>query len=105
MKVSNNYATTKVSNNYATTFKLSKTRQVLWIEDKNKIANIRIEAGGTLHQKRDFGKYPEQAWEFRYGNLRDYSVYKVTVTDILGYHASRTYKKQSNGIWKLKTLN
>ena len=98
------YVTVKVSNNYATTFKL-KANKVLWIEDKNKIANIRIEAGGRVYYKRDFGKYPVQVWTVSYGSLQNYSEYKVTVTDVLGHHASHTYKKQSNGKWKLKTLN
>lgn len=98
------YVTVKVSNNYATTFKL-KANKVLWIEDKNKIANIRIEAGGRVYYKRDFGKYPVQVWTVSYGSLPNYSEYKVTVTDVLGHHASHTYKKQSNGKWKLKTLN
>ena len=98
------YVTVKVSNNYATTFKL-KANKVLWIEDKNKIANIRIEAGGRVYYKRDFGKYPVQVWTVSYGSLPNCSEYKVTVTDVLGYHASHTYKKQSNGKWKLKTLN
>lgn len=90
--------------NYATTFKL-KANKVLWIEDKNKIANIRIKAGGRVYYKRDFGKYPVQVWTVSYGSLPNYSEYKVTVTDVLGHHASHTYKKQSNGKWKLKTLN
>ena len=98
------YVTVKVSNNSATTFKL-KANKVLWIEDKNKIANIRIEAGGRVYYKRDFGKYPVQVWTVSYGSLPNYSEYKVTVTDVLGHHASHTYKKQSNGKWKLKTLN
>lgn len=98
------YVTVKVSNNSATTFKL-KANKVLWIEDKNKIANIRIEAGGRVYYKRDFGKYPVQVWTVSYGSLPNYSEYKVTVTDVLGHHASPTYKKQSNGKWKLKTLN
>ena len=98
------YVTVKVSNNSATTFKL-KANKVLWIEDKNKIANIRIEAGGRVYYKRDFGKYPVQVWTVSYGSLPNYSEHKVTVTDVLGHHASHTYKKQSNGKWKLKTLN